>query len=1622
MSPPPESPTDEDPLSDRDSGIVVIAPKTVMAQQISHDVVDQSQSMGDSSLVDVNANQTISNIAGNGKTTSDAQYPNSNEPLRSQTNAAPADSLRASSAEPLTNGTISHEAPNSDLTEAIASNPVDMSKPAEPDSSTLGDTGEPLGIDETAVQAQAVDASGGSDTDTSKAESIEQRDQSTSGHVRSNSVKKPISFKTVSVTKNFLAKSAVVGHAAKAAGDKTSQGGALNESRQQTPRPRLVAKSGGGLRDSLPKTNKTNGKGPDPAQVWNKNRPTPPPPPKQFTDEELKQQYGIHMATRLQADENSKESKWADIDDDEDDWAPETVEWIDGTKSMLVPTENQPTPADERPPAAVPQDNSQDPSKPADASVQRSGVTGTAKTILKPGGGNQQKAGLVLKGIPEAKPSLVAKPTTATPQKSPWAQLPPVDKVSPVQINPQPPPQPQPPRFQQKSAHGFDAMPPQPSPAREIAADDFDRSWRENERGHRELFDSKSGKYEPVPEGRRGSVRHEQGYRQPAVLQRPSQPGHAAPAEPSPAFQTSRSSTQADGVPWGRRRTSSTVSGGSGQVGRRMSITRPSDYSPAIDDARASPSISGSDNAVAGRPKVNGGQWPNHQSPAIDKAQLSSASVSVTSPADEKVTPGAAPASPIEDMAELQKRVMREKRELARKRREEEEAKLEAEKRERLRQKLEELGPVPDKKRSQDRRQDQPQQQSVARAGETAIVTPSEKSAFTTQSTIASASSIATSPPKPPVPATDGEITQYGSMKLHPPQVYKSTSHPEKSAPKLCPEQPSAQAQLLPSVPQPSPHFQQPSPRTQHLSPHHQQLSPSALLPPGAASSSSSTLSDNNLHRPNSQDFSTRQQLADFDSSRFAQPNTRDRYQVSWNSHQPARSNYSTWLPNNMPSTMPTTLTAVGENWPNQGSNTTQGETWAARDGNAKLRLTSGSSFSPSYGQSAGQPGPGPIAPPNSNAGLTPSQVFEQQPNALHHDHQSATTSATSAAVKQTNSSITPRSLRSQWENEDGEFIEVSAEVYNKWAFFEREQYDGAKKMYEWRKMRHQGRLTGLPSLQEKFVERKSNTLDFKQKTGVVENITHGATRPEAASTEAQTNAAPKATDQSNGAATKPAGDYVPPHMRNVKPRSTPQPTDQANGVVADKPAQDYIPPHKRNVSPRPDSKPLEQLNATTGNKTAQGKLASQIDNVTTKGAPQSIGQSNGIAKTPSQDWVPPHMRNVTPRPDPQPIGQPAATAKPVTQDYGHPHIRYVSNATPKMPVQHVGSSMAAHHGTTRGESPLPETATAPPAFTGEYSFRQAQPKVSMPATPPKPSTEQTFQQTPHQQAIGSGRPSRFFPTVILTETPPPDAMGHPAYDGDVKKPRVSLPKTIVVKLPPTQASQPVPVQQQAPSVQKYTPIPAGAVPLVNTTGWQFRINQLVNPAKIAMTSKPQQVVAPALDPSTKQPLNDSTQHNSVPVSLPGTASITFVIDDDSAATSKISADVLFEDREFGSLPTVKLPKIIITLQIDDSKPMTLLSIYPNSKVNQPRTVDSETTKDFVEFHKGNLDNTESVSFRIKLPGDEKAKPVATSSSAPVNKVEPVNNGPARDTRAGNSNPSYPRRKKTEWARVPRRR
>lgn len=186
---------------------------------------------------------------------------------------------------------------------------------------------------------------------------------------------------------------------------------------------------------------------------------------------------------------------------------------MDGTKSTIVPSDVLATSAsttqDKKPDSIAPA------VKPTLTTLKRPTIGGALKTILRPGAAQQAKQETTPDSASEIKPAVSSKIVAATPAKSPWAQLPPVDRSAPV---PSPPTQYAQirPRFDQRDAHGFDAM---PAPAREIEAESFDRTWRDDNRQGRELFNSHSGRYEPVS-GHRRMSRTEPGPRQTSLLHR----------------------------------------------------------------------------------------------------------------------------------------------------------------------------------------------------------------------------------------------------------------------------------------------------------------------------------------------------------------------------------------------------------------------------------------------------------------------------------------------------------------------------------------------------------------------------------------------------------------------------------------------------------------------------------------------------------------------------------------------------------------------------------------------------------------------------------------------------------------------------------------------------------------------------------------------------------------------------------------------------------------------------------------------------------------------------------------------------------------------------------------------
>lgn len=130
------------------------------------------------------------------------------------------------------------------------------------------------------VNSAEVSTSGGSDTEASRGDTSKSKDDD-KGHARTSStVKKPASFKSVSVNKTFLASKGPTTNAPPKIGEKVAPttGSAASQSSTASgaARPRLVAKTASGLRDApKPGANGKPGGVPDAAAVWNKNRRKP---------------------------------------------------------------------------------------------------------------------------------------------------------------------------------------------------------------------------------------------------------------------------------------------------------------------------------------------------------------------------------------------------------------------------------------------------------------------------------------------------------------------------------------------------------------------------------------------------------------------------------------------------------------------------------------------------------------------------------------------------------------------------------------------------------------------------------------------------------------------------------------------------------------------------------------------------------------------------------------------------------------------------------------------------------------------------------------------------------------------------------------------------------------------------------------------------------------------------------------------------------------------------------------------------------------------------------------------------------------------------------------------------
>ncbi|KAL5601365.1 uncharacterized protein BROUX77_005614 [Berkeleyomyces rouxiae] len=556
----------------------------------------------------------------------------------------------------------------------------------------------------------------GSDSDTLK--------QDAKKPDRLSSLKKPATFKAVSVNKTFLA--AASGSQAKPREKSAASSAASTPPTTSTlpaSRPRLIAKTAGS--GPLPKfaaVNSGRSSMPEPAGVWNKNPPPPaaatptvaPAAPaaaapvdlSKLSDEELKK-HGIHVASRLQSDDSKgSHNNWADIEDDDDEWAvPDSITWTDGTKTTLPSADEALLSSPLPPPASPTKPHVQTPTFSGSGSGRLSGRIPSA-TPYTPGG---SKPGVILRHSTE-KPSLVAKaPASAAPAKSPWATLPAVDRASPVAAFMSSPQQSQRTPYSQHQGYNSSATSRMPPPHDAYQPRNFDHP-----------MDRRSGDFAAHPDymmqrsrqATSQAYKHSSGYpprHMPGdgpytrnrsgssnMGQGPDRFNHMTGISPTSPYQNPESAHHDH---YGARRPSFNsgpppfIQGR--QHGHVPGRSASGDYSgpngPLPDTADAAASVPGASNAPHHSPGDSSDQStmaPGPRPPAFRAPQLGEAASNVV----------AAPAGiPEEETAEFQKKLMRERAEEAMRRRQEEERREEAAKQERLRLKLEAMGPAPER-------------------------------------------------------------------------------------------------------------------------------------------------------------------------------------------------------------------------------------------------------------------------------------------------------------------------------------------------------------------------------------------------------------------------------------------------------------------------------------------------------------------------------------------------------------------------------------------------------------------------------------------------------------------------------------------------------------------------------------------------------------------------------------------------------------------------------------------------------------------------------------------------------------------------------------------------------------
>jgi hypothetical protein len=221
----PESAPAQDPQADK-SDIAQTVRQSVMAEQVSHNVVNVPESTsGSSPLVDVVANHTSTPAAesGNNHTTPNTlEAPNVSDPqIKPSTDAKPSESKGSDAGHAAASPALGSAAAKPDDVPAIAT-------PSDANEKTGFNQELPTlnGVHDAASLGSAIEDGGSQDASAVNSDSEISKGDLKDGHlhVRANSVKKTNTFSRVSVSKNFLAKSASAAPAVVKTGERGKEG------------------------------------------------------------------------------------------------------------------------------------------------------------------------------------------------------------------------------------------------------------------------------------------------------------------------------------------------------------------------------------------------------------------------------------------------------------------------------------------------------------------------------------------------------------------------------------------------------------------------------------------------------------------------------------------------------------------------------------------------------------------------------------------------------------------------------------------------------------------------------------------------------------------------------------------------------------------------------------------------------------------------------------------------------------------------------------------------------------------------------------------------------------------------------------------------------------------------------------------------------------------------------------------------------------------------------------------------------------------------------------------------------------------------------------------------------